>query len=190
MVDFLKEKFASVIKFDETPTILDLSQPGSEHSFGQSKFTIGKYNEKRGIYNSNLFKSGDVRDIHLGIDIGAPVGTPVCCPFSGEVFKVGYNPAEGDYGYCLITRHEIQGHQIFFLFGHLSKDVLQQSPEGKRVVSGDIVGRIGDVHENGGWPPHLHFQLSYVVRNFVAYDLKNANIFFSGASHPRFAGCL
>ena len=32
---------------------------------------------------------------------------------------------------------------------------------GQKVRKGDCIGRIGDVHENGGWKTaHVHFQLS------------------------------
>jgi murein DD-endopeptidase MepM/ murein hydrolase activator NlpD len=32
---------------------------------------------------------------------------------------------------------------------------------GVRVRSGETIAWVGDRTENGGWPPHLHFQLSY-----------------------------
>ena len=29
-----------------------------------------------------------------------------------------------------------------------------------KINSGDVIAKIGSESENGGWPPHLHFQLS------------------------------
>nr|WP_181950186.1 hypothetical protein [Brucella sp. 09RB8910] len=31
---------------------------------------------------------------------------------------------------------------------------------GDRLAAGELVGHMGDMHENGGWTPHLHFQIS------------------------------
>jgi murein DD-endopeptidase MepM/ murein hydrolase activator NlpD len=165
-IDFKKEKFEPVVIFNSDPIVIDLSEPGSESQFEKFPYTIGRYNEKRGIYNTSLFTSetsSSARNIHLGIDIGCPIGTSVYAPAAGKVFKVGYNPAAGDYGYCLITEHFIQGRRIFFLFGHLNQSVLDISPEETLFKAGDLLGYVGSKSENGGWPPHLHFQLSYRV---------------------------
>jgi murein DD-endopeptidase MepM/ murein hydrolase activator NlpD len=122
-IDFSKESFCPVIRFpsDVSPIVLDLTVAGK---WEQSEYSIGKYLERRGIYTTELFAGPKQRTIHLGIDLGAPVGTPVFAPCSGRVKFRGYNPAAGDYGYCLITEHDIQGVKIFFLFGHLGCDVM------------------------------------------------------------------
>ena len=33
---------------------------------------------------------------------------------------------------------------------------------GQKIYSGDILAYIGNEKENGGWPPHVHFQLSLI----------------------------
>ena len=38
------------------------------------------------------------RCVHVGIDIGGPVGTSVHTPLAGTIHSAGYNPADGDYG--------------------------------------------------------------------------------------------
>jgi hypothetical protein len=86
----------------------------------------------------------------------------VFCPYDGEVAQVGYNPDPGDYGYCVITRHVVQNCELFMLFGHLSKECVLR-PKGTKLKLGDTVGFMGDETENGGWPSHVHFQLSYQV---------------------------
>jgi murein DD-endopeptidase MepM/ murein hydrolase activator NlpD len=126
----------------------------------RSPWGIGRYDEKRpGMYTTELF--GGVRDVHMGIDVGAPVGTPVHAFWEGEVFKLGYNAAPGDYGYTLVTRHELDGRVLYALFGHLGARSLVGRAEGQRVARGEVLGYVGDRHENGGWNPHLHFQLSW-----------------------------
>ena len=124
-----------------------------------SPFGIGKYNEKRvGMYGQELFSSE--RNIHVGIDIAAPVGTEVFAFASGRVFLFDYNSAEGDYGYTLITEHEIESQKFFALFGHLSEKSIKTKNINQGFDRGEVIAWVGDKHENGGWNPHLHFQLS------------------------------
>lgn len=130
-----------------------------------SLFGVGRYDERRrGMYVSELFSSDsseEMRDVHVGVDIAAPVGTPVHAFFDGEVFLFGYNGAAGDYGYTLITRHIIDGIDLYALYGHLSAASVEGKTVGASFRAGEVLAWIGDTHENGGWNPHLHFQLSY-----------------------------
>jgi hypothetical protein len=80
----------------------------------------------------------------------------------GEVFLFAYNPAAGDFGYTLITRHELEGRPIYALHGHLAARSIEGRKEGQAVGRGEVIAWVGDKHENGGWNPHLHFQLSLV----------------------------
>jgi murein DD-endopeptidase MepM/ murein hydrolase activator NlpD len=165
-VDFGSVAFGPVIRFPVGTKLLVLDLSGKEaSSFHTAPFTVGRYLERRGIYTSSLFGEGTKRRcIHLGIDLGAPVGTPVHAPMDGTVAFCGYNPGEGDYGHCLITKHAISGRDVWFLFGHLGRDVLQRSgQQGQPVVTGAVLGHLGSPEENGGWPPHLHFQISLVA---------------------------
>ena len=68
-----------------------------------------------------------------------------------------------DYGTTIITQHLVDGKKIYALHGHLSKASLDLHQEGDTIAKGTIIGRIGNQSENGGWNPHLHFQLSYIA---------------------------
>lgn len=125
-----------------------------------SPYAIGRYNERRSIYTTELFREGG-RCIHVGIDVGAPVGTECRAFFEGSIFLQGYNGAAGDYGYTIITRHELNGVELFALWGHLGKRSIELRHDGDAFRAGDVIAYLGDRHENGGWNPHLHFQLSY-----------------------------
>jgi hypothetical protein len=48
---------------------------------------------------------------------------------------------------------------FYTLYGHLSKDSLAGLYIGKPIARGAPFARIGSYEVNGGWPPHLHFQL-------------------------------
>ena len=125
------------------------------------EYDIGRYDELRpGMYSTDLFSDG--RYLHIGIDIGAPVGTPCMAFDSGEISHFGYNPADGDYGYVIITKHSVGGIPIWALYGHLDSKSIEGKKIGQKISHGEIICWIGDKHENGGWESHLHFQLSII----------------------------
>jgi 4-aminobutyrate aminotransferase-like enzyme/Ser/Thr protein kinase RdoA (MazF antagonist) len=126
---------------------------------------IGRYNEARLLYTSPLFGSSDNpteerRTIHLGLDLFARTGTAIRAPLEGLVHTIAINPAPQDYGPLVILRHQTsEGTEFFTLYGHLAREGLDALQVGQRILRGQTFARIGDVHENGGWPPHVHFQI-------------------------------
>mmetsp|Transcript_25434 Transcript_25434/g.49748 ORF Transcript_25434/g.49748 Transcript_25434/m.49748 type:complete len:173 (-) Transcript_25434:108-626(-) len=123
-----------------------------------------------GMYDTDLYKDtknsiegyAGVRNIHMGLDIGGPPGTPVCSFADGKIFKFGYNAPEGDYGHVIITSHVIKDTPVWALYGHLSAKSCGFKYEGMEVKKGQVIGWFGTEKENGNWPPHVHFQLSFV----------------------------
>jgi hypothetical protein len=75
---------------------------------------------------------------------------------------LGNLTAEGDYGHVVVTEQVIEGRTLWALFGHLSAASVKKWSVGDVVSSGEVLGWFGDETENGGWPPHLHLQLSWV----------------------------
>ena len=128
-----------------------------------SAYGVGKYNEHRpGMYKGDLFES-DTRTVHIGIDIGCPVGTPVYAFDDGVILHQGYNSAPFDYGHVIVTEHiDNNGKPFWVLLGHLSKASIQQHSSGESFKKGDLLGWIGGSSENGGWNPHLHIQRSII----------------------------
>lgn len=94
------------------------------------------------------------------MDLGGPAGVAVHAFADGVVRYAGTNPAPGDYGPTVVTEHVLDDGPIWALHGHLSAASLARSPVGRRFSAGDVLGWLGEPHENGGWPPHVHFQLS------------------------------
>ena len=152
--------FHPVIHLPPDVQVLDLSSPEGVEAPRTSVFSVGRYNEVRCIYTQPLF--GGKRNIHVGIDLGAPAGTPVHAFMAGEIFALGNNDKDGDYGPTLVTRHEIEGEEIWALLGHLSLASLEGKTVGQAVARGEVLGWVGQEGENGGWPTHVHFQLSRV----------------------------
>ncbi|MEH7827661.1 aminotransferase class III-fold pyridoxal phosphate-dependent enzyme [Gemmobacter denitrificans] len=124
---------------------------------------FGLYGEKRAVYTAAHFAdaaSDERRTRHLGIDIFAPAGTAIHAPMDGVVESVSYNADPLDYGHTLILRHETASGRAFFtLYGHLGGSLPGLCRAGQAVSAGQMIGHLGDWHENGGWAPHLHFQI-------------------------------
>jgi len=153
--------FGKIMKLPDNVHVLDLSK---NNHLEQSKYeySIGKYNEKRpGMYLGDHYEK-TARDIHMGIDIGAPVGTPIYSFYDGEIFLFCNNNGILDYGFTLITKHRIKNIDLFALYGHLDHRSVENKKVGQSIALGDNIAFIGSEVENGGWPPHLHFQLSLV----------------------------
>jgi 4-aminobutyrate aminotransferase-like enzyme/Ser/Thr protein kinase RdoA (MazF antagonist) len=126
---------------------------------------VGRYDEPRPFYTSSLFSAGgnptdERRTIHLGLDLFVEPGTRLYAPLEGVVHTVANNTVPLDYGPVVILRHAIGDNQEFFsLYGHLSKDTLSELKVGQRIAQGQQFARVGTTLENGGWPPHVHFQI-------------------------------
>lgn len=143
---------------------------------------IGRYNEPRPVYTSPLFAcssnpTDERRTIHLGIDLFADPGTPVSAPFDSTVHAFADNHAALDYGPVVILQHRSADDlQFFTLFGHLSRESLSRLRVGDRIARGQSFACIGTSVENGGWSPHLHFQ--------IIFDLLDLSTDFPGVAFP------
>ncbi len=125
----------------------------------KARIGIGGWLEKRMIYDSRQqFNGGNsARNIHLGADIWADAGTAVFSPVNGKIHSFANNEGFGNYGPTLIL--ESTDEPLFFLFGHLSLESLNDLEKGQAVKAGQKIAEIGDYPVNGDWPPHLHFQV-------------------------------
>ena len=125
-------------------------------------YGLGPYGEKRSVYRAAQFAdtaSDERRMIHMGIDVFAPSGTPVHAPLAGRVASVVYNADPLDYGHTLILEHEGEGARFWTLYGHLGGSLPGLCQPGQEVAPGQVIAHLGDWPENGGWAPHLHFQI-------------------------------
>lgn len=160
MLDFSRYQFAPVIVLPADYEVYDFTAGYDPQRVRKSAYGIGRYDEKRkGMYTTPLFAGTQARDIHVGIDIAAPVGTAVHAFADGEIFLFGYNGAPGDYGYTLITVHSFDGVPLYALHGHLAARSIAGLRIGQRFSRDAVIAWVGAENENGGWNPHLHFQL-------------------------------
>ncbi len=97
---------------------------------------------------------------HEGIDIGAPVGTPVRASDGGVVIWVG---TDGGYGKLVKVDH---GAGYISYYGHLSKYYVSV---GQKVYKGQKIAAVGNTGRSTG--PHLHFEIrkNGVPKNPLSY---------------------
>jgi peptidoglycan LD-endopeptidase LytH len=153
--------FHPVIQLPAEYEIYDFTQGYDPDRTLSHPYGIGRYDEHRpGMYEGEQFEG--IRNIHMGIDIGCPAGEPVYAFSAGTIHKLGDNAIPYDYGPTLITRHQVGDDVLYALHGHLSRSCLDQWSEGDHFEAGQVLAHVGEKHENGGWNPHLHFQLSRI----------------------------
>lgn len=147
------------------------------------KVGVGRYDEARLLYTSPLFANNaaptdERRMIHLGIDLFAETGSVIHAPLAGTVHAFADNNAPLDYGPVILLRHETEDDDEFFtLYGHLSRASLEGLQLGKAIAKGERIATIGTPDVNGGWTPHLHFQ--------IITDLLDAGTDFIGVCYAR-----
>lgn len=92
---------------------------------------------------------GPYKHFHTGVDIAAPLGTPVMAAADGIVVAVGHS--NFGYGNFVVIAH---GGGIATLYGHLLQSNVTV---GQAVVRGHVIGLEGSTGFSTG--PHVHFEL-------------------------------
>jgi hypothetical protein len=100
---------------------------------------------------------------HHGIDIFAPIGTPVLAVAEGTVYSVGWNNLGGNR----LWLRDTDGNE--FYYAHLSA----YSPlalNGLKVKAGAVLGFVGNSGDAITTPPHLHFEAHAAALVPYGYD--------------------
>jgi 4-aminobutyrate aminotransferase-like enzyme/Ser/Thr protein kinase RdoA (MazF antagonist) len=155
------------LKSDEAKKI------GFENS-ERPNFWLGYYNEPRLIYTAPAFRMGpwkasNRRTVHIAIDVFANKGTKLFAPLEGEVFTAEYRDNHLDYGGVIILKHTTPNKDEFFtLYGHLDPIFLRNLKVGDKIKKGQSFCQLGAPDVNGGWAPHVHFQLALTTEGMEA----------------------
>lgn len=115
--------------------------------------TTGKVTSYFG-YRKNPTKEGD--GFHMGMDIGAPAGSPIAALYFGEVRETGESATYGNY----IRMYHGGGMEV--LYAHCSEIVAQK---GAVIKPGEIVAKVGSTGDSSG--NHLHIEVRV---NGTAFD--------------------
>ena len=109
---------------------------------------------------------------HWGIDVKAPLNTPIMSPVDGVIANKGWNPKGGGFGpnFVIIKDKDDNYH----ILGHNSKRGSQK--EGQKVKKGEVVAYVGNEGFSSG--PHLHWEirkggLGYNYEPVVAWINRN-----------------
>ncbi|MEZ5144290.1 MAG: peptidoglycan DD-metalloendopeptidase family protein [Acidimicrobiales bacterium] len=86
--------------------------------------------------------------LHAGLDISAPIGTPIVAAAGGTVIFAGWNG--GGYGNLVVIDH---GGGLSTAYAHQSRVA---ASVGQRVSAGQVIGYVGSTGSSTG--PHLHFE--------------------------------
>ncbi|WP_237751652.1 M23 family metallopeptidase [Sphingobium sp. DC-2] len=90
---------------------------------------------------------GGIR-LHQGVDLAAPMGTPVRAAADGIVSQAGWS---GGYGLLVAIDH---GARMATRYGHMSQLTVEP---GQRVLRNSIIGYVGSTGRSTG--PHLHYEV-------------------------------
>jgi murein DD-endopeptidase MepM/ murein hydrolase activator NlpD len=103
-----------------------------------------------GVYGSQRVLNGEPRRPHFGVDVAAPVGTPVMAPANAVISFA--DPDLYFSGGTLIMDH---GHGLSSTFIHLSRILVE---EGQEVRQGEVVAEVGMTGRATG--PHLDWRMN------------------------------
>ncbi|WP_249714259.1 M23 family metallopeptidase [Rhizomonospora bruguierae] len=93
-----------------------------------------------------------VWQLHAGVDIAAPGGTPIRAAAAGRVIRAGWN---GGYGnYTCLSHGRYQGKSLTTCYAHQSRILVSA---GQQVRAGQVIGRVGTTGASTGY--HLHFEV-------------------------------
>lgn len=120
---------------------------------------LGRYAEQRTLYQRSKLFNAEMRSIHLGLDLMLPPGTEIATPLDGTVHSFKDNADLGDYGPTIILQHQLDNTVFHILYGHLNQNSLINLEINQSITAGQVFCAVGDVAENGQWPPHLHLQI-------------------------------
>ncbi|WP_119169344.1 M23 family metallopeptidase [Algihabitans albus] len=91
---------------------------------------------------------------HAGIDLPAPVGTPVQAVASGVVVRASAHPVFGRVVLQRLGSGSGPGLGVYAVYAHL--EIFAVRP-GELIAAGDRIGTVGSTGRSTG--PHLHFSL-------------------------------
>ncbi len=114
---------------------------------------------RSGYFTAPLARYIKTQGIHgyNGVDLAAPVGTPIMAAAAGNVIVAKEGGYNGGYGSYVVIQHE-NGSQT--LYAHQSNVAVGV---GQDVAQGETIGYVGNSGRSTG--PHLHFEIRNGGRN-------------------------
>ncbi|MCZ2815855.1 M23 family metallopeptidase [Modestobacter sp. VKM Ac-2984] len=126
---------AQALADDRQALVADADTAGSGYARPTVGITSSCYGSRWGV-------------THFGVDIGAPIGTPVRAATAGVVQRAG--PATG-FGLAVYLRGD---DGAITVYGHVNRFFVRA---GERVAAGEQIAEVGNRGQSTG--PHLHFEV-------------------------------
>lgn len=115
------------------------------------------------------------RNLHSGMDMASPLGTPIFAAAAGVVTHAG--PYAG--GYAIYIKHEAMGETFYTGYLHMYADGIFVK-KGDQVKAGQHIANVG----SSGWStgPHLHFEVRTADKEAINPDpwMKSHGAVFTG----------
>lgn len=113
--------------------------PGPQGSTGGTRITAGRFTS---CYEMRW------GTMHNGVDIAAPIGTPIYAPAAGRVVRAG--SATG-FGLAVYIQHDDGSVTVY---GHINDYFVTT---GERVAAGQLIAEVGNRGQSTG--PHVHVEV-------------------------------
>ena len=143
------QAFSFVIPGDDAPLYYDAQGRSQKRLFLPSPFRFEPRVTSRFSY-PRLHPVLGVNRPHLGVDYGAPTGTPVVSVANGRVVSAANSGASGN----MVRLRHTNGYETYYL--HLSR-FAKGMRSGARVVQGQTIGYVGATGLATG--PHLDYRI-------------------------------
>ncbi len=144
-----------------------------EKKINQKSFAtfFGGYLEARAVYDSSDYeilteRGFENRTTHLGVDFWVNEKTSVNSIEDGIIKIITNDKTSKGYGGLIIIEHNLGSLKFYSLYGHLTDQKKSKLKVGDFVEKGEKIAEIGSVKENGGWSPHLHFQIMLTLLDY------------------------
>ena len=118
---------------------------GTSAQIGYYAVPLSHYIKTQGVHGYN------------GVDLAAPVGTPLLASADGDVIIAKQSGWNGGYGGYIVIQH---GNGSQTLYSHASRVTVSV---GQHVSRGDVIGAVGATGKATG--PHVHFEIRNGIRN-------------------------
>jgi murein DD-endopeptidase MepM/ murein hydrolase activator NlpD len=151
--DQFRQLFNSWQKYEETGLAVSKAKPAVIGAAGIAAVSIPSRDP---IESARMTSGFGMREhpvlgghrAHTGVDLAAPVGTPIYATADGVISKASWF---GGYGLFVSIEH---GGELQTRYGHMSR---LNVAEGQTVHKGDIIGFVGSTGRSTG--PHLHYEV-------------------------------
>ena len=134
----------------------------AEPRWRQGVFPVASFSGYTSHFGSRIGPGGQLEP-HHGLDIAAPLGSPIRNWWGGQVSEV---ISDGGCGLGLVIRSGPYEHIYCHLAGSVSGGIYRSGPvalaAGNRVRGGELIGHVGVSGRSTG--PHLHWGIRYEGR--------------------------